>query len=194
MLKRRDFIIVSFFSCEKHCSSRRLLIAIFPDIDRLVSSVRGNRTEKIDENGSWMRTRYSWPLSVFTVGGLGLELGTHLLLKGRKWRVKVLGQVFACPPGSVHIDQISNPCKNYSQGILNHTGTDIFNVLIPQSLIFGMVRNDAYNGHLAHNPINFQLFDLQGGSSRCERRRNALFGFRPDRWHKIDGYNTLRSY
>ena len=52
--------------------------------------------------------------------------------------------------------------QNYSQGILNHTGTDIFNVLIPQSLIFGMVRNDAYNGHLAHNPINFQLFDLQG--------------------------------
>ena len=86
------------------------------------------------------------------------------------------------------------PMQNYSQGILNHTGTDIFNVLIPQSLIFGMVRNDAYNGHLAHNPINFQLFDLQGGSSRCERRRNALFGFRPDRWQKIDGYNTLRSY
>ena len=97
-------------------------------------------------------------------------------------------------PGSLHIYQISNPCKNYSQGILNHTGTDIFNVLIPQSLIFGMVRNDAYNGHLAHNHINFQLFDLQGGSSRCERRRNALFGFRPDRWQKIDGYNTLRSY
>ena len=40
------------FSCEKHCSSRRLLIAIFPDIDRLVSSVRGNRTDKIDEDGS----------------------------------------------------------------------------------------------------------------------------------------------
>ena len=60
------------------------MIAILPDIDRLLSSMGGNRTDKIDEDESWVRTRYSWPLSVFTVRGLGLELCTHLLLNGRK--------------------------------------------------------------------------------------------------------------
>ena len=45
-------------------------------------------------------------------------------------------------------------------GVLNHTETDLFNGLIPQCIIFGMVRNDAYNGSLTRNPFNFQLFDL----------------------------------
>ena len=88
----------NLFSCGKHCFSRRPLIAILPDIDRLLSSMGRNRTDKIDEDGSWVRTRYSWPLSVFTVGGLGLELCTHLLLNGRKWRIKVLEQVFGILP------------------------------------------------------------------------------------------------
>ena len=41
--------------------------------------------------------------------------------------------------------------------------TDLFNGLIPQCLIFGMVRNDAHNGNLARNPFNFKPFDVQGG-------------------------------
>ena len=45
-------------------------------------------------------------------------------------------------------------------GVLNHTETDPFNGLIPQCIVFGMVRNDAYNGNWARNPFNFQLFDL----------------------------------
>ena len=45
-------------------------------------------------------------------------------------------------------------------GVLNHTETDLVNGLIPQCIIFGMERNDAYNGSLARNPFNFQLFDL----------------------------------
>ena len=42
-------------------------------------------------------------------------------------------------------------------GVLNHTETDLFNGLIPQCIIFGMVRNDAYNGSLARNPFIFHL-------------------------------------
>ena len=45
-------------------------------------------------------------------------------------------------------------------GVLNHTETDLFNGLIPQCIIFGMVRSDAYNGSLTRNSFNFQLFDL----------------------------------
>ena len=44
--------------------------------------------------------------------------------------------------------------------VLNHTKTNLFNGLIPQFIIFGMVQNDAYNGNLGRNPFNFQLFDL----------------------------------
>ncbi|XP_068750794.1 uncharacterized protein F54H12.2-like [Montipora capricornis] len=48
------------------------------------------------------------------------------------------------------------------QGVLNHTETDLFHGFIPQCIIFGLVRNDAFNGNLARNPFNFELFDLQG--------------------------------
>ena len=59
--------------------------------------------------------------------------------------------------------------KIIPRGVLDHTETDLFNCLIPQCLIFGMVRNDAYNGNVARNPFNFQLLDLQGVF-----RRNSL--------------------
>ena len=46
------------------------------------------------------------------------------------------------------------------RGVLNHTETDLFNGLVPRCIIFGMVRNDAYNENFARNPFNFQLFDV----------------------------------
>ena len=39
--------------------------------------------------------------------------------------------------------------------IFNHRETDLFSGLIPWCIIFGMVRNDAYNGSLARK--SFQL-------------------------------------
>ncbi|XP_068684188.1 uncharacterized protein F54H12.2-like [Montipora foliosa] len=43
------------------------------------------------------------------------------------------------------------------QGVLNHTETDLFHGFIPQWIIFGRVRNDAFNWNLAINPFNFKL-------------------------------------
>ena len=47
------------------------------------------------------------------------------------------------------------------QGILNHTQTDLFHGFIPQCIVFGLVRNDAFNGNFARNPFNLELFDLK---------------------------------
>ena len=44
------------------------------------------------------------------------------------------------------------------QGVLNHTDTDLFHSFKAQCIIFGLVRNDVFDG-----------------TADCERRRNALF-------------------
>ena len=79
------------------------------------------------------------------------------------------------------------------RGVLNHTETDLFNGLIPQCIIFGMVRNDAYNGSLARNPFNFQLFDVNAVrlTVNGEEIRYSVIDLTGGK--RIDGYNTLFS-
>ncbi|CAH3024100.1 unnamed protein product [Porites evermanni] len=77
--------------------------------------------------------------------------------------------------------------------VLNHTETDLFNGLIPQCIIFGMVRNDAYNGNLGRNPFNFQLFDLNAVRLTVNGEEMPYSGIGLIGCKKIDGYNTLFS-
>ena len=65
--------------------------------------------------------------------------------------------------------------------------------LAPQSLIFGMVRNDACIGHLENNPFNFQLFDLQGVRLTVSEEEMPYSTLDLTGDKKIDGYNTLFS-
>ena len=83
--------------------------------------------------------------------------------------------------------------KIIPQGVLNHTETDLFNGLIPQCVNFGMVLNDAYNEHLTHNPLNFQLFDLQGVCLTVNGEEMPYSALELTGGKKIDGYNTLFS-
>ena len=79
------------------------------------------------------------------------------------------------------------------RGVLNHTETDLFNGLIPQCIIIGMVRNDAYNGNLGRNPFNFQLFDLNAVRLTVNGEEMPYSGIDLIGGKKIDGYNTLFS-
>ena len=78
-------------------------------------------------------------------------------------------------------------------GVLNDTETDMFNGLIPQCIIFGMVRNDAYNGSLARNPFNFQLFDLNAVRVTVNGEEIPYSVIDLTGGKKIDGFNTLFS-
>ena len=78
-------------------------------------------------------------------------------------------------------------------GVLNHTDTDLFNGLIPQCIILGMVQNDAYNGSLARNPFNFQLFDLNAVRVTVNGEEIAYSVIDLTGGKKIDGFNTLFS-
>ena len=71
--------------------------------------------------------------------------------------------------------------------------TDLFSGLIPQCLIFGMVRNDLYNGNLARNPFNFQLFDVQGVRLTVNGEEMPYSALDLTGGKKIDGCNTLFS-
>ena len=79
------------------------------------------------------------------------------------------------------------------RGLLNHTETDLFNGLILQCIIFGMVRNDAYKGNLRRNPFNFQLFDLNAVRLTVNGEEMPYSGIDLIGGKKIDGYNTLFS-
>ena len=78
-------------------------------------------------------------------------------------------------------------------GVLNHTKTDLFNGLIPQCIIFGMVQNDAFNGSLARNPFNFQLFGLDAVrvTDNGEEMPYSVIDLTGGK--RIDGHNTLFS-
>ena len=75
------------------------------------------------------------------------------------------------------------------QGVLNHTETNLFHGFIPQCIIFGLVRNDVFNGNFARNPFNFELFDrlTVNGEEMLYTALDRTGG------KKIDGYNTLFS-
>ena len=79
------------------------------------------------------------------------------------------------------------------QGVLNHTETDLFHGFIPQCIIFGLVRNDAFNGNLARNPFNFELFDLQNIRLTVNGEEMPYSVLDLTGGTKIDGYNTLFS-
>ena len=79
------------------------------------------------------------------------------------------------------------------QGVLNHTETDLFHGFIPQCIIFGLVRNDAFNGNLARNPFNFELFDLQDIRLTVNGEEMPYSALDLTGGKKIDGYNTLFS-
>ena len=79
------------------------------------------------------------------------------------------------------------------KGVLNHTETDLFNGLIPQCIIFGMVLNDAYNGNLGRDPFNFQLLDLNAVRVTVNGEEMPYSGIDLIGGKKIDGYNTLFS-
>ena len=78
-------------------------------------------------------------------------------------------------------------------GVLNHTETDLFNGLIPQCIIFGIAWNDAYNGSLARNPFNFQLFDLNAVRVTVNGEEIPYSVIDLTGGKKIDGFNTLFS-
>ena len=77
--------------------------------------------------------------------------------------------------------------------VLNYTETDLFNGLIPQCIIFAMVRNDAYNGSLKRNPFNFQLFDLNAVRVTVNGEEIPYSVIDLTGGKKIDGFNALFS-
>ena len=77
------------------------------------------------------------------------------------------------------------------RGVLSHTETDLFNGLTPQCIIFGMVRNDAYNGNLGRNSFNFQLFDLNAVRLTVNGGEMPYSGIDLIGGKKIDGYDAL---
>ena len=77
----------------------------------------------------------------------------HVSIMQRRSGQKALPAIYTLTRTPIH-------ARIFPRGVLNHTETDLFNELIPQCIIFGMVRNDAYNDSLARNPFNFQLFDV----------------------------------
>ena len=56
-----------------------------------------------------------------------------------------------------------------------------------------MVRNDAYNGNLARNPFNFQLFGLNAVRVTVNGEETPYSVIDLTGGKKIDGYNTLFS-
>ena len=79
------------------------------------------------------------------------------------------------------------------QGVLNHTETDLFHGFIPQNIISGLVRNDAFNWNLASNPFNFELLDLQDIWLTVNGEETPYSALDLTGGKKIDGYNTLFS-
>lgn len=73
------------------------------------------------------------------------------------------------------------------------TETDLFNGLVPQCIIFGMVRNDAFSGSLTRNPFNFHLFGLDAIRLTVSREETPYSALDVIGGKKIDGYNTLFS-
>lgn len=71
--------------------------------------------------------------------------------------------------------------------------TDLFNGLVSQFIIFGMVRNDAFNGSLTRNPFNFHLFGLHAIRLTASREETPYSALDVIGGKKIDGYNTLFS-
>ena len=79
------------------------------------------------------------------------------------------------------------------QGVLNHTDTDLFHSFKAQCIIFGLVRNDVFDGNLARNPFNFELFDLQDIRLTVNGEEMPYSALDLTDGKKIDGYNTLFS-
>ena len=79
------------------------------------------------------------------------------------------------------------------RGVLNHIETDPFNGLTSQCIIFVMVQNDAYNGSLARNPFNFQLFDVNALRLTVNGGEIPYSVIDLTGGKRIDGYNTLFS-
>ena len=99
----------------------------------------------------------------------------------------------AALPAIYTLTRTPTHAKIIPQGVLNHTETDLFHGLIPQCIIFGMVRNDAYNGNLGRNPFNFQLFGLQDIRLTVNGEETPYSALDLTGGKKIDGYNTLFS-
>ena len=110
----------------------------------------------------------------------------HLqIMQGQKGR--------AALPAVYTLTRAPTHAKIIPRGVLNHTETDLFNGLNPQCLIFGMVRYDAYNGNLARNPFNFQLFDVQEVRLTLNAEEMPYLALDLTGGKKIDEYNTLFS-
>ena len=119
--------------------------------------------------------------TVRVVGSVKLE---HLqVMQGQKWHVGV--------PAIYTITRTPTHARIVPHGVLNQTETGLFNGLIPQFLIFGLVCNNAYSGHLVHNPFNFQLFDLQDVRLAVNGEEMSYSALDLTGGKKIDRYNTL---
>ena len=80
------------------------------------------------------------------------------------------------------------------QGVLNHTDTNLFHSFKAQCINFGLVRNDVFDGNLARNPFNFELFDLQDIRLTVNGEEMPYSALDlTDGKKKIDGYKTLFS-
>ena len=64
------------------------------------------------------------------------------------------------PTSYLYVNMTPTYASIIPAGVLNHTDTYLFNGLLPQCIIFGIVLNDAFNGSLTRNPFKVNLFGL----------------------------------
>ena len=96
----------------------------------------------------------------------------------------------AALPAVYTLTRTPTHAKIILRGVLNHTETDLFNGLIPQCLIFRMVRDDAYNGNRTRNPFSF---GVQGVRLTVNGEEMPYSALDLTGGKRINGYNTLFS-
>ena len=109
-----------------------------------------------------------------------------LLLDGLEIKVKVDLNSYAFV-----LMGVETPNNVQTQGVLNHTETNLFHGVIPQCIIFGMVRNDTYNGNLGRDPFKFELIGLQDICLTVNREETPYSALDLTGGKKVDGYNTF---
>jgi hypothetical protein len=85
--------------------------------------------------------------------------------------------------------------KNFtvSSGTSSVQLESVFSGQIPNKIVMGLVRNDAFNGAYKLNPFNFQHFNLTAASLIVDGRQVPSQGLRCDFKHKLyaDAYHQL---
>ena len=80
---------------------------------------------------------------------------------------------------------------NTAQGQLSFQKNDLFLGKVPRRVVVGLVRNDAYVGDKAHNPFNFQLFNLKSLKLLVNGEEYPTPGIELEDNGHVNGYNSL---